>query len=112
VRELYEEVHDAGEQIVRAYLPVSLPPWRTLGEVEAMLADGAPGAGRGVGDDWLTVGGVYLQYGGHPEVAAGTRRRGRTRAGRDSPTSATTRRRIAPCAGWPRGTAGAWRPSG
>jgi predicted amidohydrolase YtcJ len=52
VRELYQEVHNAGEQIVRAYLPVSLPPWRTLGEVEAMLADGAPGAaGRGVGDD-------------------------------------------------------------
>ena len=71
VRELYHEVHDAGEQTVRAYLPLSLPPWRTLGEVEAMLADGAPGAGgRGTGDDWLTVGGVYLQYGGHPEVAA------------------------------------------
>ena len=71
VRELYHEVHDAGEQTVRAYLPLSLPPWRTLGEVEAMLADGAPGAGGcGTGDDWLTVGGVYLQYGGHPEVAA------------------------------------------
>ena len=71
VRELYHEVHDAGEQTVRAYLPLSLPPWRTLGEVDAMLADGAPGAGgRGTGDDWLTVGGVYLQYGGHPEVAA------------------------------------------
>jgi hypothetical protein len=70
VRELYQEVYDAGEQIVRAYLPVSLPPWQTLGEVEAMLADGAPAAGHGVGDDWLTVGGVYLQHGGHPEVAS------------------------------------------
>ncbi len=74
LHKVYKEVHDAGEQTVRAYLPISLPPWQTLGEVEAMLADWAHYAsGRGFGDEWLTIGGVYLEYGGHPEVAAATR---------------------------------------
>jgi predicted amidohydrolase YtcJ len=74
LHKVYKEVHDAGEQTVRAYLPISLPPWQTLGEVEAMLADWAHYASvRGFGDEWLTIGGVYLEYGGHPEVAAATR---------------------------------------
>lgn len=71
LQEAYQEVHDAGEQTVRAYLPTSLSPWRTLGEVEALLVDRAHRAGgRGSGDAWLTTGGVYLEYGGHAEVAA------------------------------------------
>lgn len=74
LHKVYKEVHDAGEQTVRAYLPISLPPWQTLGEVEAMLADWAHYAGgRGFGDAWLTIGGVYLEYGGHAEVAAANR---------------------------------------
>ncbi len=70
LHKLYKELHDAGEQCVRAHLPIS-PPWSSVDEAERMMADWAHyAAGPGFGDDWLKVGGLYLDYGGEPELAA------------------------------------------
>jgi predicted amidohydrolase YtcJ len=74
LQRVYKELHDLGQQTVRAYLPISLPPWGTLREAESMMAVWAHlGRGPGFGNDWLAIGGLYLEYGGHPEVAAANR---------------------------------------
>lgn len=63
VLDVYKELHDAGEQRVRAYLPISPPPWRSLDEAEREIRDWAHYAsGPGFGDAWLKVGGLYLGY--------------------------------------------------
>ena len=70
VRSVYKELHDRGEQLVRAYLPISPPPWRSLDDAARMIADWAQDAsGPGLGDDRLKVGGIYLEYEGHAELA-------------------------------------------
>ena len=61
---------------------------------------------------WLTVGGVYLEYGGHAEVAAAQPGRVAVHGlgGLHRPVQRPGRR-TAPCAAWPRATGCAWRPS-
>lgn len=69
LRAVYEDVHAAGEQTIRAYLTLALPPWRSMAEMERFAAEAARIAGgRGRGDDLLTVGGVFLAYGGDSAV--------------------------------------------
>lgn len=71
VYQVYRELHERGEHAVRAYLPISPPPWGSLAEAERDLAEWGPYfAGAGLGDAWLKVGGLFLNYGGHRELAA------------------------------------------
>lgn len=70
VHALYKELHDRGDQPVRATLPISPPPWGSLGEAERDIRDWTHYAsGPGFGDERLKVAGLYLGYGGHPEAA-------------------------------------------
>jgi predicted amidohydrolase YtcJ len=67
--ESYRKLRERDELAIRAWLPYSLPPWRTVDEVERMVTDWAHlAAGRGFGDEWLRLTGVYLAYGGDPRV--------------------------------------------
>jgi predicted amidohydrolase YtcJ len=62
----YKAIEDAEGLTVRANLVVS-PAWRTLGEtnVGAKLRDFMSwAAGRGVGNDWLRIAGVFAREGG------------------------------------------------
>jgi predicted amidohydrolase YtcJ len=69
VLRVYKEVHDRGEQQVRAYLPISPPPWGSLAEAEREIVDWAHYAsGPGFGDAWLKVGGIHFSYGGQPDL--------------------------------------------
>ncbi len=69
--QVYRHLHDRGEITVRTYMPISPPPWRSMGEAARDMAGWAHYAsGRGFGDEWLKVGGIYLNYGGRAEAAA------------------------------------------
>jgi predicted amidohydrolase YtcJ len=71
VVEVYKDLDDRGELNVRAYLPVSLPPWSSLAEFERMLVEWFPLArGRGFSNGRLAIGGIFLACGGFPEQAA------------------------------------------
>jgi predicted amidohydrolase YtcJ len=68
---VYKDLHDRGEQVVRTYIPISPPPWSSFEEATRQIADWAHYAsGPGFGDQWFKVGGLHLTYGGDPEVAA------------------------------------------
>jgi predicted amidohydrolase YtcJ len=65
VQRVYRQVHDAGEQTVRAHLVMS-PTWGSVEEGADLLERWlAFASGRGSGDDWLRFGGVFLGL-GHP----------------------------------------------
>lgn len=67
----YRERHGRGDPGVRAYLPLSPPPWSSVTEFSAWLRDARRTlGGQGVGDDRLRLGGIYLGYGGRAETAA------------------------------------------
>ena len=69
----YHQLWESGQQTVRAALVLS-PTWSTVDEAERTLADWLPyAAGRGFGDDRLRIGGVFVPFGGHPEVAQAAR---------------------------------------
>lgn len=57
---LYQTMRDRGELTVRISLVLS-PSWTSLTEAERYLKDLAPFAGgRGLGDEWLRVAGVFI----------------------------------------------------
>ena len=65
----YKQIEDAEGLTVRANLMLS-PAWRTIGEtnVGAKLRDFMSwAAGRGVGNDWLRIGGIFAREGGAPD---------------------------------------------
>lgn len=71
VHRAYKELHDRGEMLVRAYLPISPPPWDSVAEAEKAISDWAHYcSGPGFGNEWLKVGGFYLNYRGRAESAA------------------------------------------
>jgi predicted amidohydrolase YtcJ len=71
LRETYADLHASGEQTVRAYLSLALPPWRSTADVDRFAAEASRIAGdRGHGDAMLTLGGVFLAYGGDDDVRA------------------------------------------
>ena len=59
----YQELWARREQTVRAYLVLS-PTWRSTSDAVRVMADWSAFAGPGFGDDWLKIGGVFLEYGG------------------------------------------------
>lgn len=57
---LYRELWEKGELTVRARLTVS-PTWRSIEQAGDYLRDGlAYARGRGMGDGWLTIAGVFI----------------------------------------------------
>jgi predicted amidohydrolase YtcJ len=67
----YRRLHARNAQHVRLTMPLSLPPWSSLGDAQAMIADVAPiAAFPGTGDDTLRISGIFLDYGGDVENAA------------------------------------------
>ena len=64
----YRTLWSQRKQSVRAYLALS-PAWSTMADAERVMADWSAFSGAGFGDDWLKIGGVYLDYGGNPAVA-------------------------------------------
>lgn len=71
VIDLYRERYERGRSGVRAYLPLSPPPFASASELSALLRDwGCALRGQGVGDDRLRLGGIFLGYGGSAETAA------------------------------------------
>ncbi|MCC6210094.1 MAG: amidohydrolase [Burkholderiales bacterium] len=64
----YRELREQGELTVRTSL-VASPRWRSLEEAESDMRDGMPLLkGRGFGDEWLRVAGVFIAHGGDPNV--------------------------------------------
>jgi predicted amidohydrolase YtcJ len=67
----YRRLHARGAQHVRLTMPLSLPPWSSLGDAQAIIAECAGVAAYpGTGDDTLRVNGIFLDYGGDVENAA------------------------------------------
>ncbi|MFQ5912684.1 MAG: amidohydrolase [Nitrospinota bacterium] len=64
----YREVWTRREMTVRVYLVLS-PTWGSVSEAERVMADWAAFGGRGFGDEWLKIGGVFLEYGGNRQMA-------------------------------------------
>jgi hypothetical protein len=70
VHRAYKELHDRDALSVRTCFPISPPPFNSLAEAERLMRDWAHyAAGPGFGDDRLKVSGIFLEYGGNPEVA-------------------------------------------
>ena len=66
---VYREVRDRGALTMRSHLALS-PTWRSLPEAERQVPELASWAGgSGIGDGLLRIGGIYLAYGGDPEVS-------------------------------------------
>jgi predicted amidohydrolase YtcJ len=66
---IYREAWERGALAVRASLCVS-PTWSNLGEAADAMRDWlAFSRGRGLGDPWLRVAGVYIGLGGDPQHA-------------------------------------------
>jgi predicted amidohydrolase YtcJ len=67
---IYRAAWEQGRLSVRTSLCVS-PTWSNLGEARAAMRDWLAFArGRGLGDPWLRIAGVYLGLGGDPAHAA------------------------------------------
>jgi predicted amidohydrolase YtcJ len=64
----YRELWGRGEMTVRSYLVLS-PSWRAISDAERTMADWSPFGGAGFGDEWLKIGGVFLEYGGNRQSA-------------------------------------------
>jgi predicted amidohydrolase YtcJ len=70
---VYRELWQRGELTVRCHLCVS-PTWASVEEGRKVLRDGLPHArGRGLGDSFLRVAGVFVGFGGNPKTAADSR---------------------------------------
>lgn len=70
---VYRELWQRGELTVRSHLCVS-PTWASMEEGRKVLRDCLPHArGRGIGDDYLRVAGVFVGFGGNPKTAADSR---------------------------------------
>ena len=66
----YQAVHAAGEATVRAKLVFS-PSWgpeRDIDYTHALRSWSGWLGGRGLGDDWLAVGGLYTEFGFNPDA--------------------------------------------
>lgn len=71
VMEAYRRVNDAGKATVRATLAFS-PPWNPSGQndfAELISGWGRWLAGKGIGDDWLRMNGLFNEIDGSPEQA-------------------------------------------
>jgi predicted amidohydrolase YtcJ len=70
---VYRELWQRGELTVRCNLCVS-PTWASVEEGRKVLRDWLPYArGRGLGDSFLRVAGVFVGFGGNPKTAADSR---------------------------------------
>ena len=65
----YQAVWRQRAQTVRAYLALS-PAWSSSADAERVMDDWTAFTGAGFGDDWLKIGGIYLEDGGDPKTAA------------------------------------------
>ena len=66
---LYQRLWEQRELTVRVSLTIS-PPWESPDEARRIMRDWLGFArGRGLGDDWLRVSGVYIGFGGNACVA-------------------------------------------
>ncbi len=65
----YRELRERGYLAMRTSLVVS-PRWRSLEDAEPAMRDWSPLLrGRGTGDEWLRVSGLFIAHGGDPNVA-------------------------------------------
>ena len=69
----YQTLWSRRQQSVRAYLALS-PSWTTTLEAEQAMDSWSAFSGAGFGDDWLRIGGIYLDYGGDRKTAESTGR--------------------------------------
>lgn len=70
---VYRELWQRGELTVRCHLCVS-PTWASVEEGRKLMRDWLPHArGRGIGDDYLRVAGVFVGFGGNAKTAADSR---------------------------------------
>lgn len=66
---VYRELWSQGGLTMRSHLALS-PTWRSVEEAERQIPDLASWAGgSGIGDSVLRIAGIYLGYGGDPEVS-------------------------------------------
>lgn len=71
---VYRALWERGELSMRTRLCVS-PTWTNVAEARLAMRDWLSHArGRGTGDPWLSIGGVYIGLGGEPSAAAAVRR--------------------------------------
>jgi predicted amidohydrolase YtcJ len=69
VLRVYRELHGRGALTMRTHLALS-PAWRSLEEAGRQIPDlGSWAGGSGIGDSLLRICGIYLGYGGDPEVS-------------------------------------------
>ena len=64
----YREAHERGALHLRCWLALS-PTWEPPEGADAIREIASWAGGRGLGDEWLHVGGICLHYGGDAEVA-------------------------------------------
>jgi len=70
---VYRQLWQQRELTVRARLCVS-PPWENVQEGARAMRDWlAYGRGRGLGDEWLRVGGIFIGFAGSEQVACACR---------------------------------------
>ena len=70
----YRQLHEGNEMTVRTSLTVS-PTWDDAAEADRAMRDWlAYAKGRGLGDEWLRVCGVFIGFGDDPVVARITRK--------------------------------------
>jgi predicted amidohydrolase YtcJ len=72
---IYRDLWQSGRLTMRVGLVLS-PPWSAAAEAEAVMRDWLAFArGHGLGDEWLKISGVYIDYGGDPVAAEKARAR-------------------------------------
>jgi predicted amidohydrolase YtcJ len=66
----YRELHQQGQLTMRVGAVVS-PTWATLEDANRQMSDWmAYAQGSGLGDDWLRISGLFVNYGGDPAVGS------------------------------------------
>ncbi len=68
VMSAYRELWSKKQQTVRAYLALS-PTWNSIAEAEDAIRACSLIAEQGKGDEWLKIGGMYIEYGGDSRLA-------------------------------------------